>query len=610
MVEQVQIGRISDPVHGYIEFTGLERLILDYPVAQRLRNVAQSGLAHYVFPEVRTSRFSHCLGTMHLASALLTACMQNSSSEIVESVVNAARQLLQSNSSSEAEDFSDPPKPLSEDDSRILQAHVFCRTEKDSANHRAMLIIEQALRLAALFHDLGHLPFSHDFEEALNDLNGRLLADESVEGVTTATRGFVSALVIASSESKWSAIHERIGLGVAKQLLRVFVADLSEFANTKYAQNEHYVNRVATLAFRILAAREFSPRASPRTPSDNVVVWLHSLIAGDLDADRGDYLLRDGRNHGFEFAPYNLSRLLDNVVVATAPGDTGQFVLAVRPQGLSSVESLLLSRFRSYQFGVRHHKVAQIAAGLRYSIGEIITKQGSDREVRDFLDTVSTLAARAQRQAVDYSVDSCRTLLDRYAEFDDGWWMQVMRERLRHNPDEWLALVCWRRRGPKSLWKRTSHFSALLEEIGWSAGKSEDEQEGTIDHDAIARWNEQNRDFKHQADYNDAVAALRREGVLVLRHDFRPWTEHQGGSERLFVQREDGRVALASDFSALARALRQAWMNDVQVHAFAASDVDKSAQQVLRDLSPTRRRAEGEPDDQGVLRSPRRSELQ
>jgi hypothetical protein len=57
-------GRIADPVHGYVDFTGIERRILDHPVAQRLRHILQNGLAYLVFPEAVTSRFSHSLGAM------------------------------------------------------------------------------------------------------------------------------------------------------------------------------------------------------------------------------------------------------------------------------------------------------------------------------------------------------------------------------------------------------------------------------------------------------------------------------------------------------------------------------------------------------------------
>src|SRR5918996_5097785 len=66
-------GRIADPVHGYVDFTGIERVILDHPVSQRLRHVMQNGLACLVFPEAVTSRLSHSLGAMHLASRFLAA---------------------------------------------------------------------------------------------------------------------------------------------------------------------------------------------------------------------------------------------------------------------------------------------------------------------------------------------------------------------------------------------------------------------------------------------------------------------------------------------------------------------------------------------------------
>ena len=112
------------------------------------------------------------------------------------------------------------------------------------------------------------------------------------------------------------------------------------------------IGHLFNLAFTILTS---VPTPDPTT-EQAAIQWLHSLMSGDLDVDRCDYLLRDGRNYGFEFATYNLPRLLDNLVVASRDQS---FVLAVRPQGISSLESFLLARFRSYQYRARQHKVAQ-----------------------------------------------------------------------------------------------------------------------------------------------------------------------------------------------------------------------------------------------------------
>src|SRR2546426_12491124 len=70
-------GRIADPIHGYANFTGIERHIIDHPIAQRLQYVAQNGLAHLVYPGARTSRFIHSLGTMNLASRFFTSSFEH-----------------------------------------------------------------------------------------------------------------------------------------------------------------------------------------------------------------------------------------------------------------------------------------------------------------------------------------------------------------------------------------------------------------------------------------------------------------------------------------------------------------------------------------------------
>lgn len=65
-----RIQRIQDPVHGLMEFEGLETVVIEalrIPEIQRLRRIRQNGLAHLVYPSAEHSRFVHSLGSAHLA---------------------------------------------------------------------------------------------------------------------------------------------------------------------------------------------------------------------------------------------------------------------------------------------------------------------------------------------------------------------------------------------------------------------------------------------------------------------------------------------------------------------------------------------------------------
>jgi HD superfamily phosphohydrolase len=114
-------ARISDPIHGTIGITAIERDIIAAPAFQRLRNVKQLGLAHYVFPGSDYSRLAHSLGVCHIAAEtfgiLSTRCPE--------------------------------PRP----DDREIQQY----------------------RLAALLHDCGHYPFSHAMEYAFKNFYSQTL---------------------------------------------------------------------------------------------------------------------------------------------------------------------------------------------------------------------------------------------------------------------------------------------------------------------------------------------------------------------------------------------------------------------------------------------------
>ncbi len=58
---------LNDPVHGFITIpNSLVYQIIEHPFFQRLRRISQMGMAHYVYPGTRHTRFHHAIGAMHL----------------------------------------------------------------------------------------------------------------------------------------------------------------------------------------------------------------------------------------------------------------------------------------------------------------------------------------------------------------------------------------------------------------------------------------------------------------------------------------------------------------------------------------------------------------
>src|SRR5882724_9308540 len=332
---------IRDPVHGYLVAAVHERELVDHPVTQRLRRITQTGLAEYVFPEARTSRFVHSLGAMHIASRFVLAALENAE-------LNAALNFFEEiesrigRYSGERDTFEDL---LQQDGTLSALSSVRSSFKypqlREKKIRQLMAVTEAGLRLAALFHDLGHLPFSHDVEYALQDY----AAQRAAEGNSIPE----SLMAIAGDE----APHEEVGHKLAELAFR------SLGSNTRPSVRAGF-----EMATNILNSK--NPQYDLRKrPQASALQWLHSLVDGEIDADRADYLLRDGQALGLDFAHYDIDRLVSNLVLIDDP-DLG-FVTAVKETGLAALESYCLSRSRSSQVFIRHHKVAQAAAALRHS---------------------------------------------------------------------------------------------------------------------------------------------------------------------------------------------------------------------------------------------------
>ncbi|MDO5843914.1 MAG: HD domain-containing protein [Methanocorpusculum sp.] len=80
---------------------------------------------------------------------------------------------------------------------------------------------------------------------------------------------------------------------------------------------------------------------------------LASIIHGDLDVDRMDYLLRDAHYTGVPYGTFDAGRLIQSLVFT-------KFGLAVKENGISAAESLLIARTLMGP-SVYHHHVSRIA---------------------------------------------------------------------------------------------------------------------------------------------------------------------------------------------------------------------------------------------------------
>lgn len=110
---------IKCSVHGFIQLSPIAVKVIDSCEFQRLKNIKQLGLCHFVYPSALHTRFEHSIGTYHIAN-LMTNAIKNYKFSIDE--LHAEKRVLS--------------------DGEI-----------------------ECIKLAGLCHDLGHGPYSHIFDD-------------------------------------------------------------------------------------------------------------------------------------------------------------------------------------------------------------------------------------------------------------------------------------------------------------------------------------------------------------------------------------------------------------------------------------------------------------
>jgi HD superfamily phosphohydrolase len=518
---------IRDPVHGYLVVAAHERLVVDHPVTQRLRRIGQTGLTEYVFPEARTSRFVHSLGAMHMASRFVLAALENADADVAERFFGEMDNYVGRYSGER-----DGAEELLKQDGTLSALGTvrssFRQQGLEPRNCRQLMSVTEAgLRLAALFHDLGHLPYSHDVEYALKDFAAQRNWERNPLPPELTS--------IAAQE----APHEEIGHRLAMLVFK----SLGKTINPAVRGAYEMATRILTVP-----APKYSLRKRPKaTP----LQWLHSLIDGEIDADRADYLLRDGQALGLDFAHYDVDRLVSNLVLVE-DADLG-FVSAVKETGLPALESYCLSRSRSNQIFIRHHKVAQVSTALRHaSMTAFRNPQG-----QELLDVLTQLGAS----------DPDGKLLDRFAQFDDTRWFGTLRSLQSGSHDELtkscLDLVLDRKRTLRSVWKR----------------------KGELSPEQFKRLNGAVDNFFLGSDDKLGLQEKRRQlldqGILINAFKFKPYLRREQTDDSVMLVKARKGIQPASEASPLIKHLWDAWDKDIHIYAFVSRESNLELNEVV-----------------------------
>jgi HD superfamily phosphohydrolase len=270
---------IADPVHNFVEF-GPHQAVVKALVAsrefQRLRRITQLGLASFVFPGAVHSRFSHSLGAAHLAARLV---------EQLE---------------------------LAPGDAAI----VVC---------------------AALLHDIGHGPFSHSFERALERVNAARPTHED-----------------------WTRliITQRLA-----DTLRAHGVDPT---------------RVCALIHQ--------------KPDDPVVpAFWRQMISSQIDVDRMDYLCRDAHFSGVTVGRIDLQYLVRNIRIIQ---HGSQQTLGLLSKGVSCFEAFAFARHVMNKSVYYHKQVATFECMMEECIRLLVEGSGLAYEPRLIAVLRSTKASK------------------------------------------------------------------------------------------------------------------------------------------------------------------------------------------------------------------------
>ena len=421
---------IRDPIFNYIETTAVEQSVIDRPEFQRLRFILQNASAHLTYPGSCNTRFVHSLGVMRLSGEMFSRALENCEDGILEKYLQSADEAIgvfESRLVVGRDELLATWKKVLGNASRVNFRHLTGNQEDIDNSLYLINVIWQALRLAALVHDLGHLPLSHLFEYAIKDLKTHFPEEAEVLAVDLEKRHQDFHKLINEDDLKDEfkdlyerEVHEAIGIQVFSSFVpeRDPGSDQSgfrDFCRLVYAISRYLL---------ILRSTRIPTHSTGESATDKYssLRCLHGIVAGELDADRLEYCVRDPAVSGLELGAIDVQRIVDSL--AFHQEESSGFAILPSAKALSAVESFFHQRYLIYKYMIYHHNVVRMDGIAREIIlrllHETIKTEGSDIQ---YFPHLRELALWTD------SSSSYRFLpSERFSHFDDAWLRTLMAE--------------------------------------------------------------------------------------------------------------------------------------------------------------------------------------
>lgn len=129
-----------------------------------------------------------------------------------------------------------------------------------------------------------------------------------------------------------------------------------------------------------------------------------SIVNGEIDADRMDYLVRDSHYTGVAYGVFDIYRLIDKIKF--------DGMVIIEHGGIKSAESLLISRFMMYPTVYFHH-VCRIARKMYERAMERIIEDGFDALRLFEMDDMDAMMLIKENEGEIYEMLNNRTLFKR-----------------------------------------------------------------------------------------------------------------------------------------------------------------------------------------------------